>query len=90
MPYVIVQHCCNDADCVEVCPVDCIHPTPGDPAYRAAEQLYIDPDTCIDCNACLEACPVDAIYPESLLPPGLERFQEINADYFAAPDTRAA
>ena len=47
MTYVITQNCCNDASCVPVCPVGCIHPTPDEPDYRSAEMLYIDPASCI-------------------------------------------
>ena len=63
MSYVIAEPCIGQKDnsCVEVCPVDCIHPTPDEPDYESVEQLYIDPDECIDCDACVEACPVDAI-----------------------------
>jgi ferredoxin--NADP+ reductase len=82
MTYVITRSCCNDAVCTLVCPVDCIHPTPQEPDFREAEQLYIDPATCIDCNACAEACPVDAIYPEAELPPRHERFIALNALYY--------
>ena len=59
MAYVIAEPCIGTKDnsCVEVCPVDCIHPTPDEPGYDAAEMLYIDPDECIDCDACVEACP---------------------------------
>lgn len=83
MAYVITQSCCNDAVCVEVCPVDCIHPGPDDTAYAEAEQLYIDPATCIDCNACAEVCPVEAIFPEAELPEGLREFAALNAGFFA-------
>ena len=83
MTYVITRSCCNDAVCVEVCPVDCIHPRPDDPGYAEAEQLYIDPATCIDCNACAEACPVDAIFPEADLPAELVPFAGLNAGFFA-------
>jgi NAD-dependent dihydropyrimidine dehydrogenase PreA subunit len=38
---------------VEVCPVDCIHPTPCEADLEAAEQLYIDPEECIDRDACV-------------------------------------
>ena len=64
MPYVITQPCIGqrDASCVEVCPVDCIHPTPDEEGYEYAEQLYINPDECIDCGACEPACPVTAIF----------------------------
>ncbi|MFE3054200.1 4Fe-4S binding protein [Nocardia sp. NPDC059239] len=82
MPYVITQPCCNDATCVEVCPVDCIRPRPDDPSFAAAEMLYIDPDTCIDCGACADACPVDAIVPVDELTARSARYEQINADYF--------
>ena len=72
MAYVITEPCIGEKDnsCVEVCPVDCIHPTPDEPDYEAAEQLFIDPDECIDCDACVEACPVDAMLRRG---PGSER-----------------
>jgi NAD-dependent dihydropyrimidine dehydrogenase PreA subunit len=62
MTYVITDRCVGtkEASCIEVCPVDCIHPMPGEPGYDEAEQLYIDPRECIDCNACVDVCPVDA------------------------------
>lgn len=79
MSYVIVGTCINDAACVDVCPVDCIHPTPKDPNFASADMLFIDPVKCIDCNACAEACPVDAIFPAHKLPPELARYAQINA-----------
>jgi len=84
MTYVITQPCCNDAVCAEVCPAGCIHPTPGEPGYADAEMLYIDPQNCINCDACVTVCPVDAIYPLDELPAKFARYQQINADYFAA------
>jgi ferredoxin--NADP+ reductase len=83
MPHVITRSCCNDATCVAVCPVDCIHPTPDEPDYRQAEMLYIDPANCIDCGACVEVCPVDAISAADELAPAASRYVEINARYFA-------
>ncbi|MFF0499963.1 FAD-dependent oxidoreductase [Nocardia aobensis] len=82
MAYVVTQKCCNDASCVSECPVDCIRPRPEDPEFTTAEMLYIDPNTCIDCQACADACPVGAIYADSELPSELARFQEVNASYF--------
>ena len=32
MPYVITQSCCSDGSCVYSCPVNCIHPSPDEPA----------------------------------------------------------
>ncbi|MEU1208717.1 4Fe-4S binding protein [Nocardia sp. NPDC005825] len=82
MAYVITQRCCNDATCIAECPVDCIRPTPDDPDFAAAEMLYIDPDTCIDCGACADSCPVQAIFPEDELTAPLARYRDINAEYF--------
>ena len=88
MTYVITQHCCNDAACVPVCPVNCIHPTPDEPDYATAEMLYIDPLGCIDCGACLDVCPVSAIEPDYDLPPESLPFVALNAAYFEAPGRR--
>ena len=84
MAYVINAPCIGvkDNSCVEVCPVDCIHPTPDEPDYDRHEMLYIDPEECIDCDACVEACPVDAITAEDSVPPEWQRFIEINAAYY--------
>ena len=84
MAYVINEPCIGtkDTSCVEVCPVDCIHPTTDDDDWSDHEQLYIDPAECIDCDACVEACPVDAITPEDQVPPEWKRFIEINAAYY--------
>ena len=80
MTYVIAQNCIDvkDKSCVEVCPVDCIHPTDGE----GVTMLYIDPDECIDCGACEPECPVEAIFVEEDLPEEWEHFTKINADYF--------
>ena len=85
MAYVIAEPCIGTKDnsCVEVCPVDCIHPTPDEPGHAEAEMLYIDPEECIDCDACVEACPVDACFAEDQLPDEWLKYSQINADYFA-------
>jgi ferredoxin len=59
MAYVITEKCLGEryATCVEVCPVDCIHP--GE--YQGEVFMVIDPDACIDCTLCKPACPIDAI-----------------------------
>jgi len=80
--YVITQACCNDVSCVEVCPVNCIHPTPDEAPFATTEMLYIDPDTCIDCGACVDECPVDAIFADNELEPDQEPYLAINASYF--------
>jgi NAD-dependent dihydropyrimidine dehydrogenase PreA subunit len=84
MTYVIAEPCIGlkDYSCVEVCPVDCIHPTTDEPDYDSVDQLFIDPEECIDCDACVEACPVDAIFPEDQVPPEWQRFTELNAAFY--------
>ena len=84
MAYVIAEPCIGTKDnsCVEVCPVDCIHPTPDESGYDAAKMLFIDPEECIDCDACVEACPVDAIYPKDMVPHDWQKYIEINAAHF--------
>ena len=84
MTYVISEPCIGtkDTSCVEVCPVDCIHPTPDEPGFEEGEQLYIDPEECIDCDACVEACPVDAIASEDQVPPEWHEYIEKNATYY--------
>ncbi len=64
MPFVITDPCIGTKDtaCVDVCPVDCIHPRKDEPEFEAATMLYIHPEECIDCGACIPACPVAAIY----------------------------
>jgi len=76
MPYVITSLCTNDGACVEVCPVACIHTTPG------ASQFYIDPDVCIDCEQCEIVCPVDAIFKDVDIPAEHAASIEVNAGFF--------
>ena len=87
MAYVILGSCVNDSACVDVCPVDCIHPLPSEPDFATAEMLYIDPNVCVNCNACREACPVDAVRSERDLTGQQVDFLDINARYFAEPAT---
>ncbi len=82
MPYVVTQSCCADASCVVACPVNCIHPAPGEPGFATAEMLYVDPRSCVGCGACTTACPVGAIVPETALTPEQEPFREVNAAYY--------
>jgi NAD-dependent dihydropyrimidine dehydrogenase PreA subunit len=87
MPHVITNRCVGtkDQSCVEVCPVDCIHPAKnidGEAAFEEALQLYIDPDVCIDCGACVPECPVEAIFMDDELPDEFREFLDVNANYF--------
>uniref|UniRef100_UPI0025E8715E 4Fe-4S binding protein n=1 Tax=uncultured Aeromicrobium sp. TaxID=337820 RepID=UPI0025E8715E len=90
MAYAITQSCCNDASCVSVCPVDCIHPTPDEPDFGTTDILYVDPRSCIDCGACADACPVSAVKPVDLLRGGEEVFAQLNADFYGdRPERRS-
>jgi ferredoxin len=64
MPFIITDPCIGtkDAACVDVCPVDCIHPRRDEAEFDQTTMLFIHPDECIDCGACVPACPVVAIY----------------------------
>ncbi|WP_327372604.1 FAD-dependent oxidoreductase [Streptomyces sp. NBC_01216] len=82
MTYAITQTCCNDAACVAVCPVNCIHPTPEEREFGSTEMLHVDPASCIDCGACADACPVDAIFPADSLRGPARDYIALNAAYF--------
>ena len=45
MAYIICEPCIGTKDtaCVDVCPVDCIHPRKDEDEFAAAELLYIHP-----------------------------------------------
>lgn len=85
MAYVIAEPCIGTKDtaCVDVCPVDCIHPRKDEAEFEAVVQLYIQPDECIDCGACEPACPVTAIFPsEDDVPEQWKHHIEKNVDYY--------
>jgi NAD-dependent dihydropyrimidine dehydrogenase PreA subunit len=84
MAYIIAEPCVNvkDTACVDVCPVDCIHPRKDEANFAGLPQLYIDPVECIDCGACVPVCPVSAIFPLDDLPENWRNFEEINTQYY--------
>jgi ferredoxin len=91
MPFVITDPCIGtkDSACVDVCPVDCIHPRKDEPEFATSSMLYIHPDECIDCGACVPACPVAAIYDSPDSTPGSQKgLIEANA-VFRAGDADA-
>ena len=80
MSFIIGRSCvdCMDMACASACPVDCIHgpidiegsggeiERDGRSAFPGG-QMYINPDTCINCGACVPECPVSAIYEDEEL-----------------------
>ena len=65
MAYIICEPCIGTKDtaCVDVCPVDCIYGKDED-----GQQLFINPEECIDCGLCIDACPVEAVFPLEEVP----------------------
>src|SRR3979411_2820790 len=84
MTYIIAEPCIGTKDtaCVDVCPVDCIHPRKDEAGFAAAEMLYIHPDECIDCGACVPACPVEAIFSLDETPTKWDAFIGKKSDYY--------
>lgn len=82
MAHVIAAPCIADYSCVAVCPVQCISPHPTSADFGETEQLYIDPQACIDCGACITECPVSAIYEAGNLPGPWQHYADINRQYF--------
>ena len=93
MPFVITDPCIGtkDMSCVDVCPVDCIHPRKDEPEFEATTILYIHPEECIDCGACVPACPVAAIYDGlDSTPANQKMLIEANAVYRAGDPAAVA
>ena len=81
MPWVITKLCrdCVDMSCVEVCPVDCIYEYTGSDKEAFPNQLYIDPEECIDCGVCEPECPWEAIFEDERVPDVLSEDTALNA-----------
>jgi NAD-dependent dihydropyrimidine dehydrogenase PreA subunit len=86
MAYVIAEPCIGTKDtaCVDVCPVDCIHPRKDELEHEKVTQLYINPTECIDCGACVPVCPVTAIFALEDLPEKWNSYTPVNAEFYTA------
>ncbi len=82
MAYVIVDTCNKDEECIQVCPVDCIHPRKDEPGFEEAPHLYVNPTDCIDCGACIPVCPTNSIFVLDEVPEDKKQFIEVNANYY--------
>jgi ferredoxin len=74
MAYVVTAHCdkCKYTQCVDACPAE---------AFREGEtMLYIDPETCIECELCAAECPVEAIYADSEVPTKWRAYIDLNKE----------
>jgi ferredoxin len=83
MAYVITEQCTKDNKCVEVCPVDCIHPRKDEAGFEEAAQLFISPTDCIDCGACVPVCEASAIFPLDEVPEQSKAAIEKNVQHYA-------
>ena len=74
MTYIVTELCvdCKYTDCAAVCPVEAFHELP--------DRLYINPETCIDCDACVPECPVEAIFADTTLPDEYQDWLALNAE----------
>ena len=82
MTWVITSLCrdCLDISCVEVCPVDCIVQYKGDGAADGwPNQLFIDPEECINCGVCEPECPWEAIFEDEQVPEVFSADTPLNA-----------
>ncbi|MEM6958042.1 MAG: ferredoxin family protein [Myxococcota bacterium] len=88
MTWVITRLCrdCVDKACVEVCPVECIYEYTGDDREKFPDQLYINPEECIDCGACEPECPWEAIYEDVSVPDVVKDDIAVNAQLVDAMD----
>jgi ferredoxin len=77
MTMVVTQPCfgCKYTDCVTVCPCDSFH--------EGESMLFIDPESCIDCEACIPECPPSAIFHEDNVPVEWREFIALNREMVA-------
>ena len=73
MTYVVTEDCvdCKYTDCAAVCPVEAFH--------LDDNAVWINPETCIDCDACVPECPVEAIFADNSLPEQYADWLDLNA-----------
>ena len=90
MAWVITRLCrdCVDESCVEVCPVDCIYGYDGDDSATFPNQLYIDPEECINCGVCEPECPWEAIFEDEQVPDVFQSDIQVNAGIVDQTDDR--
>jgi ferredoxin len=65
---------------MNACPKDCIlEHRPQSGTSDLPNQLFIDPDECIDCGACVPECPWEAIFADVDVPDALVPDVALNA-----------
>lgn len=77
MTHVVTEPCfnCRHTRCVLVCPCD---------SFREGDaMLFIDPESCIDCEACTAECPTSAIFLDDNVPVPWKDYIDLNAEMAA-------
>ena len=77
MAFVVTEPCfsCKAMACTTVCPCDSFH--------ESEHMLFINPESCIDCEACAAECPSQAIFPEDSVPEEWQEYIELNREMSA-------
>ncbi len=88
MAYVISRLCrdCVNGACLDVCPTETIVQEKPNAGLGLPNQLFINPDDCIDCGACAPECPWEAIFEEDQIPKEFEEDVALNASVAARPE----
>jgi NAD-dependent dihydropyrimidine dehydrogenase PreA subunit len=59
MSFTIVSDVCEGiADCIPMCPTECIHWAEGKTNAKGTRFTYVEADRCTDCGACIFVCPI--------------------------------
>jgi NAD-dependent dihydropyrimidine dehydrogenase PreA subunit len=82
MPHVITEQCAKDGACLAVCPSDCISEGTVEIDGKTYDQLFVNPEDCIDCGLCEVECPVDAIFLDTDVPADYQGATAVNAEFF--------
>lgn len=77
MAFVVTAACfgCKHTECVVVCPCESFH--------EGESMVYINPESCIDCEACASVCPTEAIFPQDQVPSEMTEFITLNREMSA-------
>ena len=60
MSYTIVSDVCEGmADCIPICPTECIVRAEGQVNAKGTRYTFIDAARCTNCGACLSVCPIE-------------------------------
>ncbi len=83
MAYVIIDGCSKDGECIDTCATESItRGTFTDADGTVYDQMFINPDTCIDCGNCEGVCPSGSIYADADLPADKTEFERINRSFY--------